>query len=73
MLYISESDIQYISPSECLANAHAETNGSKNGDEAKDASKYHDPYQDIVSSHLAKAEQIKVSLFDLIYKSCADR
>eukprot|EP00088_Acartia_fossae_P032609 TRINITY_DN33368_c0_g3_i2.p1 TRINITY_DN33368_c0_g3~~TRINITY_DN33368_c0_g3_i2.p1 ORF type:complete len:753 (+),score=281.15 TRINITY_DN33368_c0_g3_i2:53-2311(+) len=54
-----ESDIQYISPSECLANAHAETNGSKNGDETKDASKYHDPYQDIVSSHLAKAEQIK--------------
>jgi len=51
-----ESDIEYIPPSECLA-SKVETNGTAGKETA--GSKYHDPYQDIVSNHLAKAEQIK--------------
>jgi len=55
-----ESDIEYISPSECLAaDTSAHTNGTNGSTDGSAADKYHDPYQDIVSSHLAKAEQIK--------------
>jgi len=52
-----ECDIEYISPSQCLPTSEPTHGHASNGDHK--LLDYHDPIQDVVTSHLAKAEQIK--------------
>ncbi len=55
----TECDIEYKPAAECVPPA-AHTNGERKA--------RLDPYQDVVTDHLAKAEKIKVTIHPLIFQ-----